>query len=52
MRWSCRSGVCHNCESGVISGELKYSPEPIDPPSSDRALICCACPTSDIELDL
>jgi len=52
VRWSCRSGVCHNCESGVISGELKYSPEPIDPPSSDRALICCASPTSDIELDL
>jgi hypothetical protein len=25
VRWSCRSGMCHNCESGVISGELSYS---------------------------
>jgi ferredoxin-NADP reductase/MOSC domain-containing protein YiiM len=52
VRWSCRSGVCHNCESGIISGELSYSPEPIDPPTADRALICCASPTSDVELDL
>lgn len=52
VRWSCHSGVCHNCESGVISGGWSYSPEPIDPPTADRALICCASPTSDIELDL
>jgi ferredoxin-NADP reductase len=52
VRWSCRSGVCHSCETGVISGDLTYSPEPIDTPTIDRALICCATPTSDLELDL
>jgi ferredoxin-NADP reductase/MOSC domain-containing protein YiiM len=52
VRWSCRSGVCHNCESGLIEGALRYDPEPIDPPSDGRALICCATPASDISLEL
>jgi ferredoxin-NADP reductase/MOSC domain-containing protein YiiM len=52
VRWSCRTGVCHNCESGLIDGRLRYSPEPIDPPAEGVALICCSSPVSDIELDL
>jgi ferredoxin-NADP reductase/MOSC domain-containing protein YiiM/ferredoxin len=52
VRWSCRTGVCHNCESGLIGGNLRYSPEPIDAPAPGLALICCSEPTSDIELDL
>jgi ferredoxin-NADP reductase/MOSC domain-containing protein YiiM/ferredoxin len=52
VRWSCRSGVCHTCESGLIDGRLRYSPEPLDPPSEGTALICCATPVSDITLDL
>jgi ferredoxin-NADP reductase/MOSC domain-containing protein YiiM/ferredoxin len=52
VRWSCRTGVCHNCESGLIDGSLRYSPEPIDPPAEGVALICCSQPVSDIELDL
>ena len=52
VRWSCRSGVCHSCESGLIDGCIRYSPEPLDPPAEGIALICCAIPTSDIALDL
>jgi ferredoxin-NADP reductase/MOSC domain-containing protein YiiM/ferredoxin len=52
VRWSCRTGVCHNCESGLFGGDLQYSPEPIDPPAPGIALICCAEPVSDIQLDL
>lgn len=52
VRWSCRSGVCHNCESGLIDGRIRYSPEPLDPPADGVALICCATPTSDVTLDL
>jgi ferredoxin len=52
VRWSCRSGVCHNCESGLIDGRLRYSPEPLDPPPEGIALICCATPTTDVALDL
>ena len=32
VRWSCRTGVCHNCESGLISGSVVYDPEPLDNP--------------------
>jgi ferredoxin-NADP reductase/MOSC domain-containing protein YiiM len=52
VRWSCRSGICHNCESGLIEGELAYAPEPLDPPAEGNALICCATPTTAVELDL
>jgi ferredoxin-NADP reductase/MOSC domain-containing protein YiiM/ferredoxin len=52
VRWSCRTGVCHNCESGLIDGSLRYSPQPIDPAAEGIALICCSSPVSDIELDL
>jgi ferredoxin-NADP reductase/MOSC domain-containing protein YiiM len=51
-RWSCRSGVCHNCESGLIEGELAYAPEPLDAPAEGNALICCATPITAVELDL
>jgi ferredoxin-NADP reductase len=30
VRWSCRTGVCHNCESGLVSGAVVYGPEPLD----------------------
>ena len=52
VRWSCRSGVCHNCESGLIEGELVYAPEPLDPPAEGNALICCAAPKTAVALDL
>jgi ferredoxin-NADP reductase len=52
VRWSCRSGVCHNCESGLIEGEVVYAPEPLDLPAEGNTLICCATPETAIALDL
>ncbi len=52
VRWACRSGVCHNCESGLIEGELAYAPEPLDRPAEGNALICCAAPKTAVALDL
>lgn len=52
VRWSCRSGVCHMCECGILSGKLHYSPEPLDQPAAGNALICCSTPESEVELDL
>src|SRR4029453_6653489 len=49
---SCPRGVCHPWESGLVDGQLAYSPEPLDPPSEGNALICCSTPTSNVELDL
>lgn len=52
VHWSCRTGVCHHCECGIVDGELKYSPDPIDPPVAGLALICCSTPKSNVDLDL
>jgi ferredoxin-NADP reductase/MOSC domain-containing protein YiiM len=52
VRWSCRAGVCHTCESGLIDGKINYSPEPLDRPAEGNVLICCSTPLSKIELDL
>jgi ferredoxin-NADP reductase/ferredoxin len=51
-QWSCRSGVCHTCECGIIDGELAYSPDPIDPPRQGAALICCSTPRTAVSLDI
>jgi ferredoxin-NADP reductase/MOSC domain-containing protein YiiM/ferredoxin len=52
VRWSCRTGVCHTCECGILNGRLRYAPEPLDQPALGSALICCSTPESPIELDL
>jgi ferredoxin len=51
-RWSCRAGVCHNCESGLLAGEVGYTPDPVDGPADGNVLICCAQPRGDVTLDL
>jgi ferredoxin-NADP reductase/MOSC domain-containing protein YiiM len=52
VRWSCRVGVCHTCETAVISGTVRYAPAPVDDPADGDALICCSQPTDDLVLDL
>jgi ferredoxin-NADP reductase/MOSC domain-containing protein YiiM/ferredoxin len=52
VRWSCRTGVCHTCESGLISGNVDYQPEPLEPPAQGNVLICCCQPKGDMVIDL
>jgi ferredoxin len=52
VQWSCRTGVCHNCETGLISGTVEYDPNPLDPPATGNLLICCSRPKGDVVLDL
>ena len=52
VRWSCRQGVCHECETGLIDGELDYRPDPLEPPGPGSALICCSRPRGAVTLDL
>ena len=52
VRWSCRTGVCHTCETALISGDVEYDPEPLDPPAKGDALICCCRPRGEVALDL
>jgi ferredoxin-NADP reductase/MOSC domain-containing protein YiiM len=51
VRWSCRTGVCHTCETGLISGSVSYQPEPLDMPAPGKLLICCSQPREDVVID-
>ena len=52
VRWSCRTGVCHNCESGLVSGSITYTPEPLEKPADGNLLVCCSQPIRDVVIDL
>jgi ferredoxin-NADP reductase/MOSC domain-containing protein YiiM len=52
VRWSCRTGVCHTCECGLISGSVKYDPDPLEPPAAGNLLICCSRPREDTVIDI
>jgi len=52
VRWSCRTGVCHTCETNLMSGTVSYAPDPVDDPAQGSALICCSQPVGDLVLDL
>ena len=52
VRWSCRTGVCHECEITLVAGALDYDPEPVEPPANGSALICCSQARENVVLDL
>ena len=52
VRWSCRTGVCHTCETALIAGNVDYNPDPVEAPAQGSVLICCSQPRDDIVLDL
>jgi ferredoxin-NADP reductase/MOSC domain-containing protein YiiM/ferredoxin len=52
VRWSCRTGVCHTCETTLIAGNVDYSPDPVEPATDGSVFICCSQPRDDIVLDL
>ena len=52
VRWSCRTGVCHTCETTLVAGALDYEPDPVEPPAEGSALICCSRPRDSLVLDL
>ena len=52
VRWACRAGVCHSCESGLVSGDVVYGPEPLDKPADGNVLVCCSRPIGDVVIDL
>jgi ferredoxin-NADP reductase/MOSC domain-containing protein YiiM len=52
VRWACRTGVCHTCETGLVAGKVGYRPDPVDAPADGNLLICCAQPEGDVVVDL
>jgi ferredoxin-NADP reductase/MOSC domain-containing protein YiiM len=51
-RYSCRSGVCHTCVTGVVAGEASYVEPALEPPPDGSVLICTSMPATDLILDL
>jgi ferredoxin-NADP reductase/MOSC domain-containing protein YiiM len=52
VRFSCRTGVCHTCVTGLIGGSVTYNPEPLERPSAGNVLVCCSQPDAAVTLDL
>ena len=52
VRWACRTGVCHTCETGLVAGTIGYRPDPVDAPAEGNVLICCSQPAGDVVIDL
>jgi ferredoxin-NADP reductase/MOSC domain-containing protein YiiM len=52
VRWSCRTGVCHSCESGLVSGSVVYEPDPLEAPGDGNLLICCSQPRGEVAIDV
>ena len=52
VRWSCRTGVCHTCMTGLIAGSITYNPEPLERPAPGNVLVCCSQPSTGVTLDL
>ena len=50
--FGCRQGVCHNCESNLVSGSVSYTLDPLEPSPDGRILACCTRPASELALDL
>jgi ferredoxin-NADP reductase/MOSC domain-containing protein YiiM len=52
VRWACRTGVCHSCETALISGTVDYTLEPLEPPAPGNILVCCTQPAEPVVVDL
>jgi ferredoxin-NADP reductase/MOSC domain-containing protein YiiM len=52
VSFGCRNGVCHSCESGLLSGEVGYVIEPLERPDDTKVLVCCAAPVAPVTLEL
>jgi ferredoxin-NADP reductase/ferredoxin len=52
VSFGCRNGTCHNCESGLLAGDVTYYIEPLEPPPDGRVLVCSTRPSSELTLDL
>ncbi|HTU20780.1 MAG TPA: MOSC and FAD-binding oxidoreductase domain-containing protein [Gemmataceae bacterium] len=52
VRWACRTGVCHTCECGLVSGSVTYDPESLEPPADGNLLTCCSRPWEDLVIDI
>jgi hypothetical protein len=36
----------------LLSGQVRYRPDPLEPPTEGQVLVCCTQPATDIVLDM
>lgn len=46
----CRAGACGSCAQTLVSGTTAYTTEPVLAPPLPKVLLCCAVPTTDVQL--
>lgn len=52
LPFSCRGGICNTCEQSLVSGEVSYFEEPLDPLPEGRLLMCCTRPVTSVTIDV
>jgi ferredoxin-NADP reductase/MOSC domain-containing protein YiiM len=52
VSFGCRTGVCHYCETEMLTGEVTYKVTPLEPPPDGRVLMCCTEPSTEVTLEL
>jgi ferredoxin-NADP reductase/MOSC domain-containing protein YiiM len=52
VNFGCRIGVCHLCETEMLTGEVTYNVQPLEPPPEGRVLMCCSEPRTEVTLEL
>lgn len=50
LEFHCREGFCGVCRTKLLSGQVKYTLDPLAFIEDDEILICCSKPIGDIEL--
>ena len=52
VSFGCRIGVCHYCETGLLTGAVSYTTAPLEPPDGEHVLLCCSRPAGEVTLEL
>lgn len=50
--FSCRVGICGTCSVQLLSGEVEYLEQPLNPPGDGHILLCRSVPRGAIAIDL
>lgn len=50
--FNCRAGLCNTCMCTLVSGEVNYFEEPLDPVPEGKVLLCCSRPLGPVAVEL
>ena len=50
--FNCRAGLCNTCMCTLVSGEVDYFEDPLDPVPEGKVLLCCSRPRGAVAVEL